>query len=98
MDFSHAVCSAFSLKIKVDEQLKKFFSLKPTVYHMCDGDINQENDLHMHYGKGNFPLSHFLNDFTNKDAYITMETCVGFEQNADLRIQDYQYLKSIQNI
>ncbi|MBQ9034440.1 MAG: hypothetical protein IJ099_00565 [Alphaproteobacteria bacterium] len=97
-DFSHAICSAVSLKINIDEQLKNFFNLNPTVYHMCDGDQNQENDLHMHFRDGNFPLRHFLNDFTSKDAYITMETSIGVEQSADLRIQDYQYLKSIQNI
>ena len=65
---------------------------------MCDGDINKADDLHMHFTTGNYPLSHFLNDFTAKDAYITMETSINLEQDADLRIQDYHYLKSIQNI
>lgn len=95
-DFSHAICAALTLNIAIDVQLKNFFNLKPTVYHMCDGDTNQANDLHMHFGAGNFPLSHFLNDFTDKDAYITIETSMGIEQDASPRIQDYLYLKSVQ--
>ena len=95
-DFSHAICAALSLKTDIDVQLKKFFDLKPTVYHMCDGDTNQANDLHMHFGTGNFPLPHFLNDFTAEDAYITIETSMGVEKDATLRIQDYLYLKAVQ--
>lgn len=98
LDFSHAVCSAFSLNVNIDEFLKKFINLNPTVYHMCDGDITQVNDLHLHFRKGNFPLSHFLNDFTDKDAYITIETSISIEPHASLRIEDYLYLKSIQKI
>ena len=97
-DFSHAICSALSLNVKIDEHLKKFFNLKPTVYHMCDGDITKADDLHLHFKKGNFPLPHFLNDFTAKDAYITIETSIKVEQSAKLKIKDYHYLKSIQNI
>lgn len=96
-DFSHAICAALTLNMDIDVQLKNFFDLKPTVYHLCDGDTKQSNDLHMHFKTGNFPLSHFLNDFTDKDAYITIETSMGIEQDATPRIQDYLYLKSIQD-
>jgi len=97
-DFSHAVCSALTLNINIDEHLRKFFNLHPSVYHMCDGDIHKDDDLHLHFGDGNFPLSHFLNDFTDKDAYITIETSISIEPNANLKIEDYQYMKSIQKI
>lgn len=98
LDFSHAVCSAVTLKVNIEEHLKKFFSLNPTVYHMCDGDINKADDMHLHFGDGNFPLAHFLNDFTDKNAYITMETSIEVEQEATLKIEDYRYMKSIQMI
>ena len=93
-DFSHAICAANQLNIDVDTQLKSLFDLKPTVYHMCDGDINGEQDLHLHFGEGNYPLKHFLNDFTADDAYITMETGE-FSLHNDLSIKDYEYLKSL---
>ncbi len=97
-DFSHAVCAAISMKLNIDEHLQKFFSLNPTVYHMCDGDINKAEDMHLHFGAGNYPLPHFLNDYTAKDAYITMETGKGLEQHNDLWIKDYQYLKNLKDI
>jgi len=95
-DFSHAVCSAISLKANIDEHLKKFYDLHPTVYHMCDGDTNKADDLHLHFRKGNFPLPHFLNDFTAKDAYITIETSMHVEPDVSFKIEDYIYLKSLQ--
>lgn len=96
-DFSHAACAAISLGIDIDKQMSDFFALKPTIYHMCDGDINVADDKHLHYGDGNYPLKHFLNDFTAEDAYITMETGELALHN-DLSIKDYKYLKSLQNL
>lgn len=96
-DFSHAACAALSLGIDIDKQMSDFFALRPTVYHMCDGDITVADDKHLHYGDGNYPLKHFLNDFTDENAYITMETGE-FSLHNDLNIKDYKYLKSLQNL
>lgn len=95
-DFSHAVCTATQLNTDIDAQLQSLFDLNPTVYHMCDGDLNQTQDLHLHFGSGNFPLKHFLNDFTAENAYITIETGELALHN-DLSIKDYEYLKSLQD-
>ena len=94
-DFSHAICSALALKIDVEKFLQSLFALKPNVYHMCDGDLKVMQDVHWHFGNGNYPLKHYLNDYTDENAYITMETGAGFEAENDLRIQDYRYLKAI---
>ena len=94
-DFSHAICAALSLNKDIETQLKEFFALKPSVYHMCDGDINKAQDVHLHFGKGNYPLKHFLNDFTDENAYITMETGKGNQRHCNTRIADYNYLKSV---
>ncbi len=95
-DFSHAICAALSLNIDIETQLKNFYALKPNVYHMCDGDIAKAYDAHLHFGEGNYPLSHYLNRYTDKNAYITMETGRGILQHNCLWIKDYQYLKSLQ--
>ena len=95
-DFSHAKCSAVALNADLEKYLQDLFKLKPSVYHMCDGDIKSLQDTHLHFGEGNFPLEHYLNTYTDKNAYITMETGNGFEQQNDLRIKDYEYLKAKQ--
>ena len=96
-DFSHAICAALALNVDVDKQLKDFFALNPNVYHMCDGDISKAQDQHMHFKTGNYPLKYFLNDLTDSNAYITMETGQGVLQHNDLWIKDYQYLKSLED-
>lgn len=95
LDFSHAICAALSLNIDIERQLQDFYALRPSVYHLCDGDITQPADVHWHYGTGNYPLKHFLHDLTASDAYITMETGYGVPQHNDLWVKDYNYLKSL---
>ena len=97
LDFSHAVCAALALNIDIEAQLKGFYALKPAVYHMCDGNITKAVDAHMHFGAGNYPLKEYLNNYTDKNAYITMETGKGIIQHNDLWIKDYDYLKSAQD-
>lgn len=94
-DFSHAICAAQDLHINIETQLQNFYALKPTVYHMCDGNTTQAKDLHLHFGCGNYPLSHYLNDLTAPDACITIETGEGIPQHVDKAVQDYLYLKSL---
>ena len=95
LDFSHAVCAAVSLNKDVERQLAEFYALKPDVYHLCDGDMTKNKDSHDHYGEGNYPLKHFLKDFTDENAFITMETGHGISQNKDLWVSDYMYLKAL---
>lgn len=95
LDFSHAICAALSLNMDIERQLQDLFALRPSVYHLCDGDIAKAEDLHWHYGAGNYPLKHFLYDLTAADAYITMETGESVFQHNDLWVKDYNYLKSL---
>ncbi len=95
-DFSHAVCAANSLGLDLEKQLSGFYKLKPTLYHMCDGDVRGTEDEHMHYGEGNFPLKEFLQKYVAADAMITMETGAGMPINASAWIEDFNYLHLLQ--
>lgn len=94
-DFSHAICAANELNFDIENFLKSFFDLKPDVYHLCDGDIATAQDTHMHFGTGNYPVKHFLNDLTDENAYIVMETGKGIRQHGDAWFKDYEYIKSL---
>ena len=94
-DFSHGACAAYYFKRDIDECFQKFADLKPRMYHMCDGFVGQIYDTHEHFGQGNYPLAHFLKDYTAKNAYITMETGHGVMEHNTLWVQDYNYLKSL---
>ena len=95
-DFSHALCAANSLNLDVEKQLAGFFALKPDVYHICDGFVDEVEDKHLHFGDGNYPLEHFLNDYTAKDAYITMETGRGVPVGIKPWIDDFEYMLKIE--
>ena len=65
------------------------------MYHLCDGDINSDNDSHLHYGEGNYDLKRLLLDFTTPDALITMETGHGIPLDVQPWIDDINYIHSL---
>ncbi len=95
-DFSHALCAANSLGIDAEKQLKGFFELRPDVYHLCDGDVMGLEDKHMHFGEGNYPLKHFIKDYTVEDAYITMETGQGIPVAIEPWVNDFEFMLKIE--
>ncbi len=94
-DFSHGACAAYYFKRDVDEMFQKFFDLQPSMYHICDGYVGEISDTHEHFGDGDYPLKHFIKDFTKDNAYITMETGHDVMEHNTRWVQDYQYLKSL---
>lgn len=95
-DFSHAVCAANHYKRDVKSDLAAYYALKPDMYHMCDGLTDETEDKHLHYGKGNYNLAEMLNDFTAKDAIITMETGKGIPASTDEWLNDAKYLRALE--
>ena len=75
-----------SLRQDIDTYLKDFFALTPTVYHICDGRLSSIKDLHLYLGTGDYQLKHLITDFTDENAYITMETGDGTEKHCDTRV------------
>jgi sugar phosphate isomerase/epimerase len=56
LDFGHAICAARSLQKEPLQHIEELLCLDPAMYHLTDGDYHSEYDLHLHYGKGNFPI------------------------------------------
>lgn len=95
LDFSHAICAANSYKRDKITDLKAYQALNPVMYHMCDGEWTSDKDEHRHYGEGNYPLAELLNNYTNPDTFITMETGYGIPTAIQPWIDDITYLKSL---
>lgn len=94
-DFSHAVCAAYAMGCKPEALLAGFYALNPTVYHLCDGFTDDEEDNHFHYGDGKFPLGLWLKKYTADDAYITMETGMTCPQDISPWAKDYEYIRKL---
>lgn len=95
LDFSHALCAANSYNRDKFEDLRAYQALNPVMYHMCDGDWESDNDEHRHYGEGNYPLSELLNEYTNPNTFITMETGHGVPTSIQPWIKDITYLRAL---
>lgn len=96
LDFYHAVCAANCLSVDVYRFLDEFKKLQPSMYHLCDGDINGKTDEHLHLGEGNFDLSRFLRDYVTDGAKATLETGREVPQNVEPWLEDLRYIKKVE--
>lgn len=93
-DFSHAICAANSLKMDIFPKLEQYFDLNPSVYHVCDGNFNNDFDAHLHLGKGNYPLKALIDNYTSNNAMLTMETG-GIPTSINPWVNDVNYLRNL---
>lgn len=96
LDFSHAICGANSHKKDIYKVLDEFKALKPSMYHLCDGDCTSDDDSHMHFGEGNYNLKRLLCNYTEENAFITMETGAGIPVNVDAWLKDISYIRQLE--
>ena len=91
LDIGHAFCAANSISANPYDYLREFMMLKPKMFHLTDGDINNPIDEHRHIGQGNYNLLRILG-LLPESAIITVETDKDDKQN----LLDYE--KDIENI
>lgn len=96
-DLAHAVAAANALGQSRETFLTAFQTLRPTMYHLCDGNILCPHDTHDHFGVGNYPLAHFVNDIISKEALITMETGQTAPQNIQEWLDDLSYIQNLES-
>ncbi|MBO5284809.1 MAG: TIM barrel protein [Alphaproteobacteria bacterium] len=95
LDFSHAICGANSSKRDIYEVLSGFKALKPSMYHLCDGEVESTNDSHLHYGEGNYDLRRLVREFTDEGALLTMETGHGIPNDVQPWLDDISYIRRV---
>lgn len=97
-DLAHAVAAANALGQSHETFLTAYQALHPTMYHLCDGNIQYPHDTHDHFGAGNYPLAHFVNDIISKDALITMETGQTAPKNIQEWLDDLTYIQNLESV
>lgn len=95
-DLAHAICAANGLGAPIDAFLEGFTELNPDMYHLCDGDITATDDVHWHFGEGTYNLKKYVQEYIHPEGLVTMETG-GRPDNLDLWVNDYLYIKNLQN-
>ena len=95
LDFGHAIKAAASLKRDYKQYIKEFLKLNPQVFHISDGMLNKEHDVHLDIGRGEYDLKFLANCIKeNKSKYLTLETP---KDNLDSCKQDLENLKKLKS-
>ena len=56
-DIGHGICSSNGRSIDPFEDLKKYESLRPMMYHLSDNDFTSQIDGHKHLGDGDYDFA-----------------------------------------
>lgn len=93
LDLNHAIKAAVSLKKDYKKYIKEFLKLKPAMFHISDGNLDQEKDEHLDIGKGEYDFKFLINCIKkNESKYLTLETP---KDNLNSCKQDLENLKKL---
>lgn len=73
LDLGHAICSAAAQSVDPFKMLRGFLALRPSMYHLSDGEPSSTVDKHAHIGHGSFDMPRLL-ALLPAGAMITVET------------------------
>ncbi len=91
LDISHAIKYAIGVKCNWQHMLGDFMQLRPSMLHICDGNMDNFLDEHLHLDKGQFD---FLKIFEICQAkFISIESNKNSKENLDDFVDDVRRLK-----
>ena len=74
LDLNHAIKAAISLKTPYKEFIQEFLKLKPKMFHISDGKIDNDKDEHLNIGEGNYDFEFLMGCVKEaKSKYVTLE-------------------------
>jgi len=94
LDIGHAIYYTAWADLQYEEIIDEFLKISPFIYHLSDGDVNSQTDLHLNFGAGNFELRTILQKIPI-DAYVTIETNKDMNRNLTDFELDVIYLKKL---
>ena len=75
LDLNHAIKAAVSLGRPYKDLIEEFLKLKPKMFHISDGKLDNEKDEHLSIGEGDYDFEFLMNCIKeNKLKYVTLET------------------------
>ncbi len=96
LDLNHAIKAAISLKKDYKKYIKEFLKLKPAMFHISDGNLDEEKDEHLNIGDGGYDFKFLINCVKeNESKYLTLETP---KDNLNSCKQDLENLKKLKSI
>jgi endonuclease IV len=96
LDFGHAICYSVAAKKDWKSVLDEFLTLKPSMYHLCDG-FYKPKDAHEHLGEGEFDLP-YLTKLIDPNKNVSLETKKNSQDSLDDFIGDVNRLREYAGI
>jgi len=95
LDFGHAICTANTLGLDVDDVINGFLELKPTCFHISGIELDSNSDTHLHlYEVGN--EMDYLKEI-GKEKSVTFETPAKDLRNKEAQQKDIELFNKITN-
>ncbi len=96
LDFSHAIKAAISLKKDYKKYIEDFLKLNPKIFHIYDGNLNNEKDEHLNIKEGEFDFAFLANCIRgNNSKLVTLETPRTNLNSLKEDLENMEKLKSI---
>jgi deoxyribonuclease-4 len=96
LDLNHAIKAAVSLKRLYKEFVQEFLKLKPKMFHISDGKLNNEKDEHLNIGEGDYDFEFLMSCVKiNILTYVTLETPRLNQETLEDDIRNINALKKI---
>ncbi len=92
LDFGHAVCAARSTGQSAAALIGQLAKLDPLIYHLSDGNMASEKDVHLNLGTGDFPLREFISHVP-ASGLVTIETPRKASEGLRDFVTDVDYLR-----
>ena len=93
-DFAHTVCMANSLQLDPWQEIARFETLHPAIYHLSDLiSADDELDMHAALGSGELNWQKAL-QMIPQDAMLTLETPKASQENLDDFASEVKLLRS----
>lgn len=94
LDFGHAIYAANSSEVDTGDYIDEFLKMKPTIFHIGDGDRTSERDIHLNLGEGTFEIDRLVS-LVPPRSYVAIETPTDMKLNLVDFVENVRYLRRI---
>ena len=93
-DIGHGICSSNGRGIDPFDDLTKYESLQPTMYHLSDNDFTSPIDGHKHLGDGDYDFARIFH-LIDTTKPISIETEKIYQDSLEDFVRDVHYFTQI---
>lgn len=97
LDLNHAYKAAVSLGQEPKGFIGRFMELKPSYFHLTDGNMHQNQDEHLPLGQGDYDLK-FMKECVNrsKSKMAVIETRRKSHTSLEENVRDIEFLRGLE--